>query len=49
VPFVAARLSRHVGSARPLAALDAELDPRGGRGRGRGVVCGSCRTPMPRN
>lgn len=49
VPFVAARLSRHVGSARPLAALDSELDPRGGRGRGRGVVCGSCRTPMPRN
>ncbi len=49
VPFVAARLARHVGSARPIASLDAELDPRGGRGRGRGVICGNCRTPVPRN
>ena len=49
VPFVAARLSRHMGGSRPMAALDAELDPRGGRGRGRGVICGRCRTPIPRD
>lgn len=47
VPFVAGRLAHHVGAARPLAALDAEAT-RGRRGTGRGIVCGGCRTPLPR-
>jgi hypothetical protein len=49
VPFVAGRLVSHVSAPQPLAALDREVDPRGGRGRGRGVICGGCRTPVPRN
>lgn len=49
VPFVAGRLINHAASPEPLAGLDREADPRGGRGRGRGVICGTCRTPVPRN
>ena len=49
VPFVAARLYVNLPGGRPIAALDAEVDPRGGRGRGRGVICGDCRTPVGRN
>ncbi|MFP5330265.1 MAG: S8 family serine peptidase [Alphaproteobacteria bacterium] len=45
VPFVAGRLVRQL-SGGGIAALDAEVDPRGGRGRGRGVICGDCRTPI---
>lgn len=43
VPLVAGRLSRHLRAADPVAALDAEANPRG-RGLGRGVICGTCRT-----
>jgi hypothetical protein len=43
VPLVAGRLSRHIRAADPVAALDAEANPRG-RGLGRGVICGDCRT-----
>ncbi len=48
VPFVAGRLAQHVGVTQPLAALDAEAR-RGGRGTGRGIVCGACRTPYRRD
>jgi hypothetical protein len=44
VPLVAGRLATHLGAADPLAALDAEANPRG-PGLGRGVVCRQCRTP----
>lgn len=46
VPFVAGRLASHVGG-RGLAGLDAEAAR--GRGVGRGIVCGDCRTPLQRN
>ena len=49
VPFVAGRLFMNLPGGRPIAALDSEVDPRGGRGRGRGVICGDCRTPVGRN
>lgn len=45
VPLVAGRLAHHVRGRRPIAALDAEAR-RGGRGTGRGIVCGACRTPV---
>jgi minor extracellular protease Epr len=45
VPLVAGRLAQHLDRADPLAALDAEA--RRGRGVGRGVVCGDCRTVPP--
>ncbi|MDQ8754717.1 S8 family serine peptidase [Sphingosinicella sp. LHD-64] len=48
VPFVAGRLSQHLGRPNPIAALDAEANPRG-RGLGRGVICGDCRTPRRRD
>lgn len=48
VPLVAGRLYRHVDSGRGLAQLDAEAAERGRRGFGRGLVCGTCRTPLPR-
>lgn len=43
VPLVAGRLVQHSRAADPVAALDAEASPRG-RGLGRGVICGRCRT-----
>lgn len=43
VPLVAGRLAQHVRATNPVAALDAEANPRG-RGLGRGVICGRCRT-----
>jgi hypothetical protein len=46
VPLVAGRLAQHVRSANPLAALDREAAQSGGRGLGRGIVCGNCRTPI---
>jgi len=46
-PLVAGRLAQHLGRPDPLAALDREARP--GRGVGRGIVCGDCRTaPRPR-
>lgn len=48
VPLVAGRLSRHVGSPQAVARLDQEAAERGRRGFGRGLVCGACRTPLPR-
>ena len=42
VPFVAGRLAHHLGRPNPVAALDREA--RRGRGVGRGIVCGDCRT-----
>ena len=46
VPFVAGRLAAHI-RGRGLAGLDAEAAR--GRGVGRGIVCGDCRTPLRRN
>ena len=46
VPLVAGRLAQHVRAANPVAALDREAQ-NGGRGVGRGIVCGNCRTPVP--
>jgi minor extracellular protease Epr len=43
VPLVAGRLHQ-TGS---IAALDREAAGGGGRGLGRGIVCGACRTPPP--
>lgn len=43
VPLVAGRLAHHVRAPDPRAALDTEANRRG-RGVGRGVVCGACRT-----
>jgi subtilisin family serine protease len=43
VPLVAGRLAAHMGARDPIAALDAEADPRG-PGLGRGVICRACRT-----
>jgi hypothetical protein len=46
-PFVAARLSLHLGEggiAGALTALDREAQGGGRRGVGRGVVCGTCAT-----
>jgi minor extracellular protease Epr len=48
VPFVAGRLAAQIGRPDPIAALDAEASPRG-RGLGRGVICGDCRTPRRRD
>lgn len=48
VPLVAGRLAAHIGRGDPIAALDAEASPRG-RGLGRGVICGACRTPPRRD
>ncbi|HYI47637.1 MAG TPA: S8 family serine peptidase [Allosphingosinicella sp.] len=45
VPLVAGRLAQHIRAANPVAALDREAQ-RGGRGVGRGVICGNCRTPV---
>lgn len=45
VPLVAGRLAQHLGGGDPLAALDGEAQR--GRGYGRGLVCGACRTPVP--
>ena len=45
VPLVAGRLAQHVRAANPVAALDREAQS-GGRGVGRGIVCGNCRTPV---
>lgn len=42
VPLVAGRLAQHLGRPNPVAALDGEA--RSGRGVGRGIVCGDCRT-----
>jgi minor extracellular protease Epr len=47
VPLVAGRLAQHVRGPDPVAALDREAQ-RGGRGVGRGILCGTCRTPLPR-
>ncbi|MBX3562299.1 MAG: S8 family serine peptidase [Sphingomonas sp.] len=44
-PLVAGRLAGHLGAQNPIAALDSEASPRG-RGLGRGVICGACRTPL---
>ncbi len=46
VPLVAGRLAQHVGAANALASLDGEAAQRGGRGVGRGIICGNCRTPL---
>jgi len=46
VPLVAGRLASHV-RGRGLAGLDAEATR--GRGVGRGIICGECRTPLRRN
>lgn len=43
VPLVAGRLAHHLRAPDPRRALDAEAN-RGGRGVGRGVICGACRT-----
>lgn len=45
-PFVAARLSAHLGGGidGALAALDREARDKGKRGLGRGIVCGDCAT-----
>ena len=48
VPLVAGRLAQHLRAADVLASLDREAADRGARGVGRGVICGSCRTPPPR-
>ena len=48
VPLVAGRLYRHSDSENALASLDAEAAERDRRGFGRGLVCGTCRTPLPR-
>lgn len=48
VPLVAGRLAQHVRAADALAGLDGEAAQRGARGVGRGIVCGTCRTPLPR-
>jgi len=48
VPLVAGRLAHHVGTARPVATLDAEASGRNLRGVGRGVICAECRTPNRR-
>lgn len=48
VPFVAGRLAAQLGRPEPIAALDAEASPRG-RGLGRGIICGNCRTPRRRD
>lgn len=48
VPLVAGRLYRHSDSENALALLDAEAAERDRRGFGRGLVCGTCRTPLPR-
>jgi minor extracellular protease Epr len=48
VPLVAGRLARHLGAPDPIAALDREASPRERR-YGRGLICGACRTPIPRN
>jgi minor extracellular protease Epr len=45
VPLVAGRLASHIGRSNPLAGLDGEA--RRGRGVGRGIVCGDCRTAPP--
>lgn len=45
VPLVAGRLASHLGRPNPLAGLDGEA--RRGRGVGRGIVCGDCRTAPP--
>jgi hypothetical protein len=45
VPLVAGRLAQHVRAANPVAALDREAQ-QGGRGLGRGILCGNCRTPV---
>lgn len=45
VPLVAGRLAQHARAPDPVAALDAEAQ-RGAPGVGRGIVCGSCRTPV---
>ncbi|WP_241527221.1 MULTISPECIES: S8 family serine peptidase [Sphingomonas] len=47
VPFVAARLSAHLGEGgvdAALVALDREAQGRGRRGLGRGLVCADCAT-----
>jgi hypothetical protein len=54
VPLVAGRMARALVARRsPIAALNAEavdLPPRGpDRRTGRGLVCGTCRTPAQRN
>lgn len=46
VPLVAGRLAQHVRAPNPVAALDREAQQGGGRGVGRGIVCGNCRTPI---
>jgi hypothetical protein len=46
VPLVAGRLALHVRAPNPVAALDREAVRRGGRGLGRGIICGNCRTPV---
>lgn len=48
VPLVASRLAHHLRAADVLASLDGEATQRGARGVGRGVICGSCRTPLAR-
>jgi minor extracellular protease Epr len=48
VPLVAGRLAQHLRAADVLAALDGEAAQRGAGGFGRGIVCGTCRTPPPR-
>jgi minor extracellular protease Epr len=53
VPLVAGRLALALGrGASPIAILDAEAEDLGPRGAdkiyGRGLVCGTCRTAIPR-
>lgn len=48
VPLVAGRLAQHLSAPDPIAALDREASPRERR-YGRGLICGACRTPVPRN
>ncbi len=45
-PLVAGRLARLLARPNPIAALDAEAAR--GRGVGRGIICGECRTPPSR-
>lgn len=48
VPLVAGRLAQHVRAANVLAGLDGEAAERNARGVGRGIICATCRTPVPR-
>lgn len=47
-PLVAGRLAQHVRAANVLAGLDGEAAERSARGVGRGIICATCRTAVPR-